>query len=66
MEKAANTKIKILGVGGLFETSQIVKSKIFSAKSIEKLKKAGALGDVAGNFFDKMVNLIKLKKQKNI
>ena len=66
MEKAANTKVKILGVGGLFDSSQIVRSKIFSAKSIEKLKKAGALGDVAGNFFDKNGELITIKETQKI
>jgi DNA-binding transcriptional regulator LsrR (DeoR family) len=66
MEKAANTKVKILGVGGLFDSSQIVRSKIFSAKSIEKLKKAGALGDVAGNFFDKNGGLITIKETQKI
>ena len=43
MNRANNTKIKIVGVGGLFDTSQIVKSKIFSKESIEKIKKAGAV-----------------------
>ena len=66
MEKAENTKVKILGVGGLFETSQIVRSNIFSATSIDKLKKAGALGEVAGNFFDKDGGLIKIKETKKI
>lgn len=66
MERAANTKVKILGVGGLFDSSQIVRSKIFSAKSIEKLKKAGALGDVAGNFFDKNGGLITIKETQKI
>ena len=33
--RANNTKVKILGVGGLSENSQIVKSKIFSKESIE-------------------------------
>jgi DNA-binding transcriptional regulator LsrR (DeoR family) len=66
MEKAANTKVKILGVGGLFDSSQIVRSKIFSAKSIEKLKKAGALGDVAGNFFDKNGELITIKETQKV
>lgn len=66
MEKAANTKVKILGVGGLFDSSQIVRSKIFSAKSIEKLKKAGALGDVAGNFFNKNGELITIKETQKI
>ena len=64
--KANNTKIKITGVGGLFETSQIVKSKIFSLKSINELKKAGAVGEVAGNFFDKNGNLITNKETKKI
>lgn len=66
MERAANTKVKILGVGGLFDSSQIVRSKIFSAKSIEKLKKAGALGDVAGNFFNKNGELITIKETQKI
>lgn len=66
MERAANTKVKILGVGGLFDSSQIVRSKIFSAKSIEKLKKAGALGDVAGNFFDENGGLITIKETQKI
>ena len=30
MNRANNNKIKIVGVGGLFDTSQIVKSKILA------------------------------------
>ena len=66
MDKAENTKVKIVGVGGLFDSSQIVRSKIFSSKSIEKLKKAGALGDVAGNFFNKNGGLITIKETQKI
>ena len=66
MNRAKNTKIKILGVGGLFDTSQIVKSKIFSKDSIEKLKKAGAVGEVAGNFFDKNGKYISIKETQKI
>ena len=66
MNRANNTKIKILGVGGLFDTSQIVKSKIFSKDSIEKLKKAGAVGEVAGNFFDKNGRYISIKETQKI
>jgi len=66
MNRANNTKIKIVGVGGLFDTSQIVKSKIFSKESIEKIKKAGAVGEVAGNFFDKNGKYISIKETKKI
>ena len=64
--KGRNTKVKIAGVGGLFVTSQIIKSKIFSGKSIDELKKAGAVGEVAGNFFDKDGNIIVNKETKKI
>lgn len=66
MNRANNTKVKILGVGGLFETSQIVRSKIFSKESIEKIKKAGAVGEVAGNFFDKNGKFISIKETEKI
>jgi len=66
MNRANNTKIKIVGVGGLFDTSQIVKSKIFSKESIEKIKKAGAVGEVAGNFFDKNGKYISIKETQKI
>ncbi len=66
MNRANNTKVKILGVGGLFETSQIVRSKIFSKESIEKIKQAGAVGEVAGNFFDKNGKLISIKETQKI
>ena len=66
MNRANNTKVKILGVGGLFETSQIVKSKIFSKESIEKIKQAGAVGEVAGNFFDKNGKFISIKETQKI
>lgn len=46
------TKIKILGVGGLNDSSLNVRSKIFSEKSIANLKRSGALGEVGGNFFN--------------
>ena len=58
INRASNTKIKLLSVGGLFETSQIVQSKIVRTESIKKLKEEGAVGEVAGNFFDKKGNLI--------
>ena len=64
MNRASNTKIKLLSVGGLFETSQIVQSKIVSTESIKKLKEEGAVGEVAGNFFDKKGNLILNKETK--
>ena len=64
MNKASNTKIKLLSVGGLFESSQIVKSKIVSTESIKKLKEEEAVGEVAGNFFDKNGNLILNKETK--
>ena len=64
--RANNTKVKILGVGGLSENSQIVKSKIFSKESIDKLKKAGAVGEVAGNFFDKAGKIIKIQETSKI
>ena len=57
MEKAANTKVKILGVGGLFDSSQIVRSKIFSAKSIEKLKKRVLWEMLQVTFLIRMVSL---------
>ena len=66
MNRANNTKVKILGVGGLFETSQIVRSKIFSKESIEKIKQAGAVGEVAGNFFDKNGKFISIKETEKI
>ena len=66
MNRANNTKVKILGVGGLFETSQIVRSKIFSKESIEKIKQAGAVGEVAGNFFDKNGKFIYIKETQKI
>ena len=66
MNRANNTKVKILGVGGLSENSQIVKSKIFSKESIHKLKKAGAVGEVAGNFFDKSGNIINIQETSKI
>jgi len=66
MNRANNTKVKILGVGGLFETSQIVRSKIFSKESIEKIKQAGAVGEVAGNFFDKNGKFISIKETQKI
>ncbi|MDC3131474.1 hypothetical protein OA492_01025 [Pelagibacteraceae bacterium] len=50
--RANKTKIKILGVGGLDDSSLNVRSKIFSEKSIENLKRSGAVGEVGGNFFD--------------
>ena len=46
------TKIKILSVGGLDDSSLNVRSKIFSQKSIANLKSAGAVGEVGGNFFN--------------
>ena len=64
--RANNTKVKSLGVGGLSENSQIVKSKIFSKESIDKLKKAGAVGEVAGNFFDKAGKIIKIQETSKI
>ena len=64
MNRASNTKIKLLSVGGLFETSQIVQSKIVRTESIKKLKEKGAVGEVAGNFFDKKGNLILNKETK--
>ena len=66
MNRANNTKVKILGVGGLFETSQIVRYKIFSKESIEKIKQAGAVGEVAGNFFDKNGKFISIKETQKI
>ena len=66
INKASNTKIKLLSVGGLFESSQIVKSNIVSKESIKKLKEEGAVGEVAGNFFDKEGNLILNKETKKI
>ena len=66
MNRANNTKVKILGVGGLFETSQIVRSKIFSKESIEKIKQAGGVGEVAGNFFDKNGKFISIKETEKI
>ena len=66
MNRANNTKVKILGVGGLFETSQIVRSKIFSKESIEKIKQAGAVGEVAGNFFDKNGKFISINETQKI
>ena len=66
INKASNTKIKLLSVGGLFESSQIVKSNIVSKESIKKLKEKGAVGEVAGNFFDKEGNLILNKETKKI
>ena len=66
MNRANNTKINIVGVGGLFDTSQIVKSKIFSKESIEKIKKAGAVGEDAGNFFDKNGKYKSIKETKKI
>jgi DNA-binding transcriptional regulator LsrR (DeoR family) len=53
-------------VGGLFESSQIVKSNIVSKESIKKLKEKGAVGEVAGNFFDKEGNLILNNETKKI
>ena len=64
MNRASNTKIKLLSVGGLFETSQIVQSKIVRTESIKKLKEEGAVGEVAGNFFDKKGNIILNKETK--
>ncbi len=46
------TKIKILSVGGLDDSSLNVRSKIFSQKSIANLKSSGAVGEVGGNFFN--------------
>tara|TARA_X000000950_G_scaffold139735_1_gene173428 strand:+ start:186 stop:1130 length:945 start_codon:yes stop_codon:yes gene_type:complete len=46
------TKIKILSVGGLDDSSLNVRSKIFSQKSITNLKSSGAVGEVGGNFFN--------------
>jgi len=66
MNRASSTKIKLLGVGGLFESSQIVQSKIFSEKSIKKLKEAGAVGEVGGNFFDKEGRIILNKETQKI
>ncbi len=66
MNRASSTKIKLLGVGGLFESSQIVQSKIFSEKSIKKLKDAGAVGEVGGNFFDKEGKIISNKETQKI
>ena len=66
MNRANNTKVKILGVGGLFETSQIVRSKIINKESIEKIKQAGAVGEVAGNFFDKNGKFISIKETEKI
>ena len=66
MNMASNTKIKLLSVGGLFESSQIVKSKIFSKESIKKLKEVGAVGEVAGNFFDKEGGIILNKETEKV
>ena len=52
MNKANNTKIKIFGVGGLDNSAQIVKTKIFSKDTVIRLKQDGAVGEVGGNFFN--------------
>ena len=56
IERGNDTKIKILGIGGLYESSQIVRSAMFSKKSINKLKDLGAVGEVSGNFSALMEN----------
>ena len=66
IEKGNYAKIKLLGVGGLNESSQIVKSKIISKKSITKLKEIGAVGEVSGNFFNIEGKLITNKETKKI
>jgi DNA-binding transcriptional regulator LsrR (DeoR family) len=66
IEKGNNTKIKILGIGGLYESSQIVRSAMFSKKSINKLKEIGAIGEVSGNFFNIDGKLISNKETKKI
>jgi len=66
IEKGNNTKVKILGIGGLYESSQIVRSAMFSKKSINKLKELGAIGEVAGNFFNIDGKLISNKETKKI
>ena len=66
IERGNNTKIKILGIGGLYESSQIVKSAMFSKKSIDKLKNLGAVGEVSGNFFNVNGKLISNKETKKI
>ena len=66
IEKGNNTKVKILGIGGLYESSQIVRSAMFSKKSINKLKEIGAIGEVSGNFFNIDGKLISNKETKKI
>ena len=66
MNKASSTKLKILGIGGLSKYSQIVRSKIFSEESIKKLKNAGAIGEVSGNFFDKNGKIISNNETQKI
>ena len=66
MNKASSTKLKILGIGGFSKYSQIVRSKIFSEESIKKLKNAGAIGEVSGNFFDKNGKIISNNETQKI
>ena len=66
IEKGNNTKVKILGIGGLYESSQIVRSAMFSKESINKLKELGAIGEVTGNFFNIDGKLISNKETKKI
>lgn len=52
LERARNAQIALVGIGDAMDNSAVVRMGCFSADDMTRLRKAGAVGDILGDFFD--------------
>jgi len=52
LQLAKSARVALVGIGDAREDSAVVKMGSFSASEMDRLRKAGAIGDVLGIFFD--------------
>lgn len=52
LERAARAQIALVGIGDAMDGSAVVRMGCFSAEDMVRLRRAGAVGDILGYFFD--------------
>ncbi len=52
LERAARASIALVGIGDAMDDSAVVRMGCFSARDMVRLRRAGAVGDILGYFFD--------------
>lgn len=52
LESAQKARLALVGIGDAMDNSAVVRMGCFSAKDMARLRKAGAVGDILGYFFD--------------